>query len=88
VSYARFGWDNSDVYVFLSVGGHLECCGCVLAEYRTSPRFTTTAEMIQHLDKHRETGHTVPDDCYERLLAEAEANDEWIRTGDDKVLDG
>lgn len=29
MSYARFGWDNSDVYVFLSSpSGKLECCAC------------------------------------------------------------
>jgi hypothetical protein len=29
VSYARFGSDGSDVYVFTSSAG-LECCGCIL----------------------------------------------------------
>jgi len=29
VSYARFGSDGSDVYVFTSSTG-LECCGCIL----------------------------------------------------------
>lgn len=31
MSYARFGWDGSDVYVFTSSTG-LECCGCLLQE--------------------------------------------------------
>jgi len=31
MSYARFGWDGSDVYVFMHVSGHLECCACILA---------------------------------------------------------
>ena len=32
MSYARFGADGSDVYVFLNVNGTLECCGCSLQE--------------------------------------------------------
>jgi hypothetical protein len=32
VSYARFGSDGSDVYVFADVAGGIECCGCVLQE--------------------------------------------------------
>ena len=32
MSYARFGWNGSDVYVYLDSGGYLTCCGCVLQE--------------------------------------------------------
>ncbi len=32
MSYARFGWDGSDVYVFYSVSGMYECCFCRLQE--------------------------------------------------------
>lgn len=76
MSYARFGWDGSDVYVFLSVGGKLECCGCSLR-----PRIWTydsTAAMLAHLEDHRAAGHTVPDDCIERLKEEREKNDLFI----------
>lgn len=31
MSYARFGWDSSDVYIFRS-DSFLECCGCVLQD--------------------------------------------------------
>lgn len=31
MSYARFGWDGSDVYVFVSSDA-IECCGCLLQE--------------------------------------------------------
>ncbi len=33
MSYTRFGWDGSDVYVFRSASG-IECCGCILQERR------------------------------------------------------
>lgn len=32
MSYARFGWGGSDVYVFFSVNGFYECCFCLLQE--------------------------------------------------------
>ena len=56
MSYCRFGWQGSDVYVFESASG-LECCGCKL-----SNNFTTSEpeEMIKHLGQHRRAGHYVP----------------------------
>lgn len=32
MSYCRFGWDGSDVYVFTSSSA-IECCGCALHKY-------------------------------------------------------
>lgn len=32
MSYARFGSNGSDVYVFMHAGGFLDCCGCLLQE--------------------------------------------------------
>ena len=32
MSYARFGWDGSDVYVFGNTDNMYECCGCLLQE--------------------------------------------------------
>lgn len=34
MSYARFGWDGSDVYVFGNTDGKYECCGCALQKRR------------------------------------------------------
>lgn len=77
MSYARFGWEDSDVYVFLAVEGHLECCSCPLAN--ATQRFPSTAKMIDHLDAHRAQGHTVPDSTYDGLRAEADENDAFMR---------
>lgn len=74
MSYARFGWDGSDVYVYLDVAGHLACCGCALG----SPVHRSTADMLAHLDAHRSAGHRVPEACIEQLKADAEENDTWI----------
>lgn len=32
MSYARFGSNGSDVYVFFSGGGFIDCCGCILQD--------------------------------------------------------
>lgn len=74
MSYARFGWDDSDVYVFLD-GRWLECCGCSL---RHNGQFYSTSNMLDHLEEHRAAGHTVPESCIERLKADADDNDHWI----------
>lgn len=85
MSYARVSGD-SDVYVFMSVFGHLECCGCLLQKYEytsdvdaigwpvTEPvepfiqtEFYATQDMIDHLQSHREAGHTIPDGIEDRL---------------------
>ena len=69
MSYARFGWDNSSVYVFPS-GDGLECCGCSLI----SPigRFCTRSidAMAAHLDAHRAAGHTVPTSVMPEIRAD------------------
>lgn len=73
MSYARLSY--CDVYVFLSVGGHLECSMCALG-----PTFTAskTDDMLAHLDAHRAAGHDVPDETYEELRADQKVNDRWI----------
>ena len=52
MSYCRFGWGGSDVYVFESEAG-LECCGCKL-----STNFTTSEpeQMIAHLGQRARFG--------------------------------
>lgn len=78
MSYARFSY--ADVYVFLSVYGHLYCCGCWLskADESVPDRFLTTADMLAHLDKHRAAGHDVPEETYDRLRKDAAENDAWM----------
>lgn len=76
MSYARFGWNGSSVYVFLCVSGHLECCACSLGD---KWEFRTTDAMLAHLDEHVAAGHTVPADCIERLKAHREENDAQVR---------
>ncbi|MBN8867499.1 MAG: hypothetical protein J0H98_08090 [Solirubrobacterales bacterium] len=75
MSYARFEDPGSSVYVYLDIGGYLKCCGCpILGDFRAF----STAAMIEHLDRHRDIGDTVPADCYSRLREDADENDAWI----------
>jgi hypothetical protein len=56
MSYARFG-GGSDVYVFASVYGHVECCGCILGE----PWEHHSADaVVAHMREHVAAGHKVP----------------------------
>jgi hypothetical protein len=66
MSYCRFAWGGSDVYVYRSAGG-IECCGC-----RFGTNFTagTPEEMIAHLATHRRAGHFVPPEAIELLWNE------------------
>jgi hypothetical protein len=58
MSYCRFGWEGSQVYVYESAAG-FECCGCHLLD----DGFTTKEpeEMITHLAQHRRAGQYVPE---------------------------
>ena len=97
MSYARFGAGGSDVYVFFSVHGGLECCGCILQERETvddpdaffgfylkpvgeiiESTFTTTKDMLDHLQRHRDAGHTVLDETIEALDGDREENDHYM----------
>ena len=70
MAYSRFSY--ADVYVFMSVEGHLECCGCILGDQWG---FDSTQAMVDHLAEHRAAGHDVPD-----IEAElwADDRDNWV----------
>lgn len=72
MSYSRFS--NADVYVFMSVEGHLECCGCWLNEH--SVHCDSTQEMVDHLAEHRAAGHDVPDGIEADLWEDDRGN--WV----------
>lgn len=75
MSFARFG-PESDVYLFLSVNGRLECCGCSLSDKWT---YQTTDALLAHLDAHEAAGHKVPASARERLIEDRAENDDYIR---------
>jgi len=63
MSYCRFG-DDSDVYVYATFEDTYECCACRLS---INWGHKTAADMIAHLEKHRATGHLVPQYAIDRL---------------------
>lgn len=80
MSYARFGVD-SDVYVFLASDHVLECGGCALAGKGGRTVFKSTAEIVVHLQQHREAGGRVPDSCIETLRADEKDNAALLAQG-------
>jgi hypothetical protein len=84
MSYARFGWGGSDVYVYLDSYGSLVCCGCALTEATAewplgrSPHVYSTDAMLAHLAEHQAAGHTVPESCIADLGRDRDENDAFI----------
>jgi hypothetical protein len=67
---------DSAVYIYDSAYGGIDCCGCLLNSDPEAIRGYTAAdhdEMIDHVRKHIEAGHAVPDFVIPRL---EEARDE------------
>lgn len=87
MAFAKWSWENSDVYL---IGGverpppddvHvITCIGCLLGrddedDWLMSPSFDfrTKEGILGHLQVHREAGHVVPESAIERISA-----DDWI----------
>lgn len=83
MSFSRFGWDGSDVYVFEHVGGFIQCCGCSLAkpdnphEIFGFAELKTPREALAHLAEHEKVGDNVTR-AVENITAEYEDLDVTI----------
>lgn len=57
MSYARFGWGGSDVYVFMHVDGYLTCCGCCLQDrvWVDDPEYPIFEGYLEETGEHVET---------------------------------
>jgi len=74
MSYARCAPD-SDVYVYASTRGGIECERCRLIQSanalangpRNNAVMVDEDEMIAHLEKHRNAGHKVPESAFTAL---------------------
>ena len=87
MAFAKWGWGNSDVYLFGGYTGQppdeihvITCCGCLLArededDWLMGPSldFGTKAEILAHLAAHRAAGHVVPESAIERITDE-----DWV----------
>lgn len=81
MSYCRFGWGGSDVYVYGSDRG-LECCGCKISYNEDSGEWfscDTPSEMLAHLAEHKKAGHFVPFYAIRRLWLDIEGPNKAVR---------
>lgn len=70
MSYCRFGWQGSEVYVYEGSDG-IVCCGCQLDTTKSSSFVCETSEeMIAHLGEHRRANQYVPNGVIEELWDE------------------
>lgn len=91
MSYCRFGWEGSDVYIYMSVAGWIECSACLLQptkkntilghtiQINESFQAYDTQEMIYHIKQHREVGHHVPHYVEEDLKNDDKENMKYIQ---------
>jgi hypothetical protein len=63
------GWDGSDLYMFESVGGWVECSGCRFDD-PWIVQLNSVEDALAHVRKHREAGHTVVDGLEDSIRAE------------------
>lgn len=65
MSYARFGCEGSDVYLFPTMDGQYQCCGCLMQAHS----FITPSieHFLAHLDEHRKAGHHIPESAMRRI---------------------
>jgi hypothetical protein len=58
--------DDSDVYVYYSIFGGIECSRCLLNGARIFNALDEP-EMLAHLEQHKAAGHRVPCDAFDEL---------------------
>jgi predicted patatin/cPLA2 family phospholipase len=73
MTYAKMFQDDVNVYQHSS--GGVICAMCYFCD-DTEPYYKaeSTQEMIDHLKAHQRIGHKMPDDIFERLLADDTQN--------------
>jgi len=82
MAYSRFY--DSDIYIYPSVGGWIECAGCFLnisEGVKTSPDEHTIFQstkiyddetLLMHIVQHRISGHNIPDDLEDEIMSDSE----------------
>lgn len=83
VAYIRLTEEGSQVYVLMTSEDHcLSCLSCSLTPEGNGEFLArTTAEMIVHLERHRQAGSVVPDVAFARLRRDAAQNDLEMQMG-------
>ena len=74
MAYARFY--DSDIYIYPSVEGHIECAGCFLnisPDEDTifySTKIYDDETLLMHILQHTISGHKMPDNLAQDILAD------------------
>ena len=75
MAYSRF--TNSDIYIYPSVGGWIECAACFLNEptdeyslFSASLSIYNDDQLRDHLEQHARADHNMPEMLYEQILAD------------------
>ena len=76
MSYARYGEDGSDIYLYEDIAGGYTCALCSLlpkeAGNWSSFHCDTLEEVKEHLEQHVANGDIVPERAVKRVLRELE----------------
>lgn len=83
MAYSRF--TNSDIYIYPSVGGWIECAACFLNEptdeyslFSCSKKITNDDQLRDHLEEHARAGHNMPEDLLQDILADPDRYGKYI----------
>jgi hypothetical protein len=87
MSYVRMGTEGSDVYVYASYDA-IHCEWCQLTSPCNSWQTESMSAMLEHLQKHRDVGHCVPQFAIDTITSDrdtygdnvAELNRRWDRS--------
>ena len=84
MSYCRFL--EADVYVYMHVGGWIECCGCRFSREESEFfggffRAYSTQQMTDHLRMHQREGDYVPERVFLRMEEDDSRNFPNARDG-------
>jgi hypothetical protein len=80
MSYCRFAWDGSNVYVVLTDAGYT--CYC-----KEHPVYDTPEEMIAHLGEHRRGGDFVPEYAIRSLWDDVPGPNEPVNSMPPKLVE-
>jgi len=75
MAYSRF--TNSDIYIYPSVGGWIECAACFLNEptdeyslFSVSLSIYNDDQLADHLEQHAKADHNMPENLLQEILAD------------------
>jgi hypothetical protein len=77
MAYARWG-EESDIYLFRDGEGRWQCVQCDLLTPPATEVLPSIEAVAEHLLRHIDAGHAVPDHCIHRVAAEVAS---WMISG-------